>query len=161
MLIFNEDNDAVILDSITGPVLSEHMYVLDFHMMDYTLAPLLILEEIICPTLSLTIRGFTFNLPAQWNILVTDEETSQLDVVEVSELAGKEFRAMVYGMDMTLAELGIITVNDYYPSHQNIGPSLNKSQMLCHPISSNTWVSVAPSDSYNKYLKDKLIGDII
>ncbi len=160
MLIFNEDNDAIILDCIQGPTLSEYMYVLDLTMMDYTLAPLLIFEEVICPTISLSIRGFNFNLPANWNILVTDEETLQLDVVEVSELAGKEFRAMVYGMNMSIVELGKITVNDYFPDFRNIGPSLSKYQMLCHPISPNTWVNVAPSDSYNKYLKDKVVGDI-
>jgi len=61
---------------------------------------LLIFEEVICPTISVTIRGFTFELPANWNILVTDEETLQLDVVEISELAGKEFKAMIYGMNI-------------------------------------------------------------
>jgi len=160
MLIFNEDNDAIILDSIQGPTLSEYMYVLDLTLMDFTLAPLLIFEEVICPSISISIKGFTFELPANWNILVTDEETTQLDVVEVSELAGKEFKAMIYGMNMSRPELGKITVNDYFPNFQNIGPSLNKYQMLCHPISPDAWVNVAPSDSYNKYLKEKLVGDI-
>jgi len=91
MLIFNENHDTVILDNIQGPTLSEYMYVLDFQMMDFTLAPLLVFEEIICPSIILSIKGFEFNLPANWNILVTDDETYQLDVVEISELAGKEF----------------------------------------------------------------------
>lgn len=161
MLIFNENNQPILLDSLQGPVLSEYMYVLDLSMMDYTLAPLLVFEEVICPTILLSIHGFTFKLPANWNILVTDEETYQLDVVEVSELAGKEFKALIYGMDMKMIELGKIKVLDYYPDYQNIGPSLNKFQMLCHPISPNQWINVAPSDSYNKYLKEKLVGDII
>lgn len=161
MLIFNEDHDAIILDSIQGPTLSEYMYVLDLSMMDYTLAPLLIFEEVVCPTISITVRGFTFELPANWNILVTDEETLQLDVIEISELAGKDFKAMVYGMSMGMPEVERITVNDYLPNHQNIGPSLNKYQMLCHPVSPECWVNIAPSDSYNKYLKEKLVGDII
>lgn len=161
MLIFNENNDSIILDSIQGPTLSEYMYVLDLTMMDYTLAPLLIFEEVICPTIVLTIKGFTFELPANWNILVTDEDTLQLDVVEISELAGKEFKALVYGMDMSMIQMEKIIVSDYYPNYKNIGPSLNKYQMLCHPISPNTWVNVAPSDSYNKYLKEKVAGDII
>jgi len=161
MLIFNENNDPIILDSIQGPTLSEYMYVLDLTLMDFTLAPLLVFEEINCPTISVTIRGFTFNLPANWNILVSDDETYQLDVVEVAELAGKEFKAMIYGMNMKLPELETITVNDYYPNFQNIGPSLNKYQMLCHPISPDAWINISPSDSYNKYLKDKVVGDII
>jgi hypothetical protein len=137
------------------------MYVLDLNMMDFTLAPLMVFEEVICPTITLQIRGFQFELPANWNILITDEETYQLDVVEISELAGKEFRALVYGMDMVNIELEPIQVVDYQPNHQNVGPSLNKYQMLCHPIDARSWVNVAPSDAYNKYLKDKVVGDII
>lgn len=161
MLIFDENNDAIMLDCIQGPVLSQYMYVLDLNMMDFTLAPLLVFEEVICPTITLQIRGFQFELPANWNILISDDETYQLDVVEISELAGKEFRALVYGMNMVNVELEPIQVVDYQLNHQNVGPSLNKYQMLCHPIDPGAWVNVAPSDAYNKYLKEKVVGDII
>jgi len=161
MLIFDENNDAIMLDCIQGPVLSQYMYVLDLQMMDFTLSPLLVFEAVICPTITLRVRGFTFDLPANWNILISDEETYQLDVVEISELAGKEFKALIYGMDMVNVELEPIQVIDYKINHQNVGPSLNKYQMLCHPIDPTSWVNVAPSDAYNKYLKDKVVGDII
>jgi len=161
MLIFDENNHAIMLDSIQGPVLSQYMYVLDLNMMDFTLAPLLVFEEVICPTITLQIRGFQFDVPANWNILISDDETYQLDVVEISELAGKEFKALVYGMNMVNVELEPIQVIDYKINHQNVGPSLNKYQMLCHPIDPTAWVNVAPSDAYNKYLKDKVVGDII
>jgi len=36
MLIFDESNNAIMLDSIQGPVLSQYMYVLDLNMMDFT-----------------------------------------------------------------------------------------------------------------------------
>lgn len=161
MLIFDENNDAIILDGLQGPIPSDYMYVLDLSIMDFTLAPLLIFEEIICPTITIMVSNFAFELPANWNVLVSDEETLQLDVVEVSELAGKEFKALVYGMDMSMPKLEKITVCDYHPNFKNTGPSLNKFQMLCHPISPKTWINVAPSDSYNKYLKNKVIGDIL
>ncbi len=161
MLIFDENNHAIMLENIQGPVLSEYMYVLDLNMMDFTLAPLLVFEEVICPTIVLSIRGFEFELPANWNILISDHETSQLDVAEISELAGKEFKAVVYGMEMNNVELETIKVVDYIPNEQNVGPSLNKYQMLCHPINPKCWINVSPSDGYSKYLKDRVIGDII
>jgi len=130
-------------------------------LMDYTLAPLLVFEEVVCPTIVVKINGFRFELPASWYILVTDEDTLQLDVVLVEDLPGKEFRAMVYGMDMAMVELGKIVVDDYYVEHKNVGPSLNKHQMLCHPISPKTWVTISSSDCYNKYLKNKAVGNII
>jgi hypothetical protein len=33
--------------------------------------------------------------------------------------------------------------------------------MLCHPINKDVWCSVGPSDNFNKYLKDKTIGDLM
>ncbi len=161
MLIFDENNDAIMLDNIQGPVLSQYMYVLDLNMMDFTLSPLLVFEEVICPTIVLKIKGFDFELPANWNILISDEETYQLDVVEISELAGKEFKALVYGMNMINVALETIQVIDYISNHQNVGPSLNKYQMLCHPINPTSWINISPSDGYSKYLKDRVVGDII
>ena len=122
MLIFDENNDAIMLDCIQGPVLSQFMYVLDLNMMDFTLAPLLVFEEVICPTITLKIRGFAFDRPANWNILISDDETYQLDVVEISELACKEFTALVYGMDMVNVELEQNQVIAYQPNHINVGP---------------------------------------
>lgn len=161
MLIFDDSTEPVILDSIHTPTITEYFWVLDLTIMDYTLAPLLVLEEIVSPALTVRIRGFEFILPANWNILVFAEETSQLDVVEMSALAGKEFTAMVYGPDMPNALPGLVTVVDYSPEHLSVTPSLNKHQMLCHPIGPTEWINISPSDGYNKYLKELAIGDII
>lgn len=150
-----------MLDSIHTPSCTEHIWVLDLTMMDYTLAPLQVLEEIISPSVALQIGGFQFVLPTNWNVLVVDVETYQLDIIEVSDLAGKEFVSFVYGPDMPRFETEVISVMDYHPNYVNIGPSLNKDQMLCHPISPTSWINVSPSDSYNKYLKNKIAGDII
>ena len=161
MLIFDNNNNAVVLESIYTPTNTEFVWVLDLTIMDYTLAPLLVLEEVISPSIELSIDGFNFVLPTNWNILVVDPETSQLDVVEVSDLAGKEFVALVYGPNKQMIDMEVITVTNYHPNYINVGPSLNKHQMMCHPISPTTWINVAPSDSYNKYLKNKVAGDII
>lgn len=161
MLIFDGDSQPIILDSINGPTVTEHMWVLDLNMTDFTLTPLLMLEEVVCPSIQIMIKGFQFILPANWNILVYDRETAQLDVVELAETAGREFTAMVYGPNKSQAEASIVTVTNYYVEHKNVGPSLNKHQMLCHPIGPGEWVSVSPSDTFNKYLKDIIVGDLI
>lgn len=161
MLVFDENAQALILDSIHIPTISEYIYVLDLNIMDYTLAPLLVLEEIVAPTIELSIYGFNFKLPANWNILVVDGETMQLDVVEISEVAGKEFKAFLYGPDEPRHEASVISVSEYYPNYHNVGPSLYKYQMLCHPVAPNIWVNVAPSDTYNKYFKNKVAGDLV
>ena len=164
MLIFDDNNKPIVLDSIHATTPTSYMWVLDLNIMDYTLAPLMVLEETICPSMRIRIRGFDFFLPANWNLLVYSEDTFQLDVVEVSELAGREFTAFVYDISnpkIVKYRPGVVTVSDYAAEHVNVGPALNKNQMLCHPISPFEWVNVTPSDSFNKYLKELVVGDII
>ena len=160
MLVFDNNSEPLILESIHTPTIADHIWVLDLTLRDYTLTPLLVLEEIVCPTIEVMVLGFRFKLPANWNILVADGENMQLDVVQISELAGKQFVGLVYGPQMSRPETAEISVTDYFPNFHNVAPSLNKHQMLCHPIAPDAWVNVAPSDTYNKYLKNCLAGDL-
>jgi hypothetical protein len=161
MLVFNNKADPVILDSIFVPTPTDYFWVLDLNINDYTLAPLTILEEIICPSITVVIRGFEFTLPAYWNILVYDMETTQLDAIQLSRLVGREFTALVFGPKKIRPVPAPIQYVDYILEHKNVGPSLAKHQMMCHPIGPTEWVCISPSDTYNKYLKDMLVGDII
>lgn len=161
MLIFDSESRPIILDSIFVPTVTDHFWVLDYSIMDYTLTPLQTLEQIVCPSLQVQILGFEFVVPANWNILVYDRETCQLDTVEIAEAAGREFTSLVYGPTKSRAIPGEITVTNYFLEHVNVGPTLNKHQMLCHPIGPDIWVNIAPSDTYNKYLKDQSVGDLI
>lgn len=125
------------------------------------MTPLHMLEEIVCPSMQLCVSGFNFVVPASWHVLVFDRDTSQLDVVELSEVAGREFNALVYGPSKSRTTGAIITVTNYFVQYTNIVPSLNKHQMLCHPIGPSEWISISPSDTFNKYLKDNIVGDLI
>ena len=137
------------------------MWVLDLCAMDFMLAPIQILEEITSSSVALNVRGFTFVLPSHWFMLIYDRETMQLDVVKTSDLAGSEFNALVYGPAKSKPESAVVRVVDYLPQYSNIGPMLNKHQMLCHPIDPTCWVTIAPSDVFNKSLKNAVVGDII
>lgn len=161
MLIFDEHNKPMILDSIHGPTVTEYLWILDMNLLEFTLAPLAMLEENVCPSLKLEIRGSEIILPASWNILIFDPETAQLDVTPVSQVPGREFTAFVYGPTKFRHEPATVTAIDYYVEYKNVGPSLNKHQMLCHPISSDEWIVVSGSDGFNKYLKHAGIADII
>lgn len=161
MLIFDDHSEAIILESIYTPTLTDHFWVLDLTMLDFTLAPLLVLEEIVGPSMVLRIKGFQFAVPTNWNVLIYGEDTQQIDVAEVGDLAGKEFSALVSGPNSYTHTPGYISVIDYTPESHSVAPSLNKHQMLCHPIGPTEWVNIAPSDTYNKYLKDLSVGDIL
>jgi len=161
LLIFDNNSQPLILDSIYTPIVSDHFWVLDLSMMDFTLAPLNVLEEVVCPTVVLRVEGFEFPVPASWNILVYDTDTAQLDTVELAEAGGREFTAMVYGPQMSMPSAGRVSVVDYFIEHKNVNPALNKHQMLCHPIGPSAWVNISPTDVYAKYLKDAIVGDLI
>lgn len=161
MLIFDDNSKAIIIESIYTPTLSDAFWVLDLEMMDFTVTPLLTLEEIVSPSITLQIAGFSFQLPATWNMLVVDEETSQLDLIESSRLAGKNFSSFSYGPNQWNFSAFPITVTDFSPRHVHTGPSLNKHQMLCHPIGPESWINIAPSDTFNRYLKNRVAGDLM
>lgn len=161
MLVFDEHSNPLIIDSIYNPTPAKYIWCLDLSIMDFTLAPLKVLEEITCPSVTVSVCGFTFILPAHWYVLVYDEETTQVDTISVADISGKEFVALGYGPHKTKAFPAKISVVDYTVQYKNVGPSLNKHQMLCHPIGPNTWINISPTDVYNKYLKDVIIGDII
>ena len=143
------------------PDMDSYNWILDLQEKEYRLTRFVFLEEITSPTVVLSINGFSFPLPANWNILIIDNDTQQLDVVELKDVAGKEFLAFVFGPHKARHESAVISVIDYFPSYHNVGPFLSKHQMLCHPIARDAWVNVSPSDGYNKYLKDTVAGDII
>lgn len=161
MLILDKHNKPIIIDSIYDPLPTDYMWVLDLNIMDYTLVPLPVLQEIVCSSIQIVIDGFEFILPTDWNILVYDNESFHLDVTEIGKTAGTEFTALLYGPDVTYPSLKTITATNYFIEHKNVAPVLNKHQMLCHPIGPKYWCSICPSDGFNKYLKDKDISDII
>ena len=161
MLVFDGNSKPMMLDSIHTPTSVDHFWILDLAMLDFTMIPLMILEETVSPAMEIQIDGFRFIVPASWNIVVYDRDTSQLDVVEIAETAGREFTAFVYGPNKAKPTPKIITATNYLPGYANVGPALNKHQMLCHPISPDEWVVVSNSDGYNKYLKNLVVGDIV
>lgn len=161
MLILDENCHSIILDSVMTPLITNYFWILDLEIKDFTLTPLLILEEIIAPTVTLRILGFEFKLPANWTMLVYSEETMQVDVVDIGKLAGNDFTSLICGPRMSTVKPGHVIVTDYTPEFVNYAPSLSKHQMLCHPIGPDEWVNVAPSDVFNKYLKNNVVGDIL
>lgn len=161
MLIQNEDNKTIIIDSLYAPIVSDYMWVLDLNMMDYTLTPIKMLEEVVCPTMTLDIRGYYCKIPANWYMLVYDVHTTQLDSIVISDLSNKQYSALVYGSSMKRPEPAIITVVDYELKAVNTYPSFNRHLMLCHSIDTEKWVTISFSDTYNRFLRNKDLSDII
>lgn len=161
MLIFQEDEEVRIIDSIKPVLVDDHYYVLDLDQKDFTLIPLQVIEATTAPAVELLIDGFSFMVPATWNILMCDPETSQLDISEVGAVLGKSFHSFVYGFNMPIVQLHRIEAVNYMPSYTSYSPAMGKNNMLCHPIDQDRWVNLSPTDSYNKYFRNTILsGDL-
>jgi len=161
MLIFDENNKAIIIQDIYTPTLFEYFWVLDLAYKDFKLSKLVFLEEVTCATLQLSVLGFDFCIPANWHILIVDPETMRLDVIEAHNAMGKDFQVLLYGPTRTRHDAALLQVTNYFPHRSHANPVISKQQMLCHPVDENTWINISPSNPYNKYLKNMDIGDII
>lgn len=161
MNIIDENNEITDLVDITAPVKSEYFWVLDLTIMDYTLTPLAVLEEVTCPTFVVEVAKVTFDIPASWNMLIYDGETGDVDLIPLCEMTGRSFTALGFGPNRALAKPLPVRIIDYKPYSRNVGPSLNKHQMLCHPITDDTWFTLSAADVYTKYLKNTSLGDIL
>lgn len=161
MLILDEHNKSIIIDTLYDPIVSDYMWVLDLAMMDFTLAPIKMLEEVVSSTMTLEIAGYEFKIPSYWYMLVYDEITTQLDSVSVSDLTTNSYTALVYGPDMHVPEAQPVNVVNYDVTSTNVYPTFNRHLMMCHPISANKWINISFSDSYNRFLRDKYVSDLI
>ncbi len=161
MLIFDENTRPIIFQSHSDPTPSDYFWVFDLEMMDFTLTKIVFLEDTVGPSITLQVGNFNFDIPSFWNLLIYDPDTSQIDVISLKEACGKSFTALVYGPNTnTVTGVKVVAV-DYSPCKSHVYPALNKHQMLCHPIGPDSWVMVSPADSFNKYLRDAVIGDIM
>lgn len=160
MNIINQDNKIVKISSIDDSIDCDYFWVLNLQQQDFQLFKLQMLEEFECPTLTIFINGTKIQLPADWNILVYSPETSDVDMVQISDLTKASFDIFLYNPDSSKIVNTSIRVIDYSPSTIIRIPSFNKNSMLCHYVS-DSWIMIAPSDTYNKYLKDVTVGTLL
>ena len=164
MIISDENSFPIVINSIDTPTLTDYFWVLQLALddeMDFTLQELKMFEEQTTPTLEFTIDGYKIEAPTNWNILVYSEETAQLDVAEVSDLTRSKFTAVVFMHETGKVVPGPVKVFDYHQEALVQNPALNKHTMLCHHVGPDGWIMMAPTDNYNKYLKNRLVGDLM
>jgi hypothetical protein len=162
MFITNEQYKNFKVTSIDEPIPVDYFWILDLQEQDWMLSKLVMLEEFTTPTLTLNIKGHLIELPAEWNILVYSPETSDVDMVQISDLTKSEFVIFLYDYKTSKVIEHTAKVVNYSPSSTVRTPSFNKSNMLCYPIAERYWIMVAPTDTYNKYLKDSItVGNFL
>jgi hypothetical protein len=162
MVISDENSRPIIIENITTPLGIDYFWTLNLEQRDFILSKLEILEEhSLVPLFAVNILGYVLEIPTNWHMLVFSEDTSQLDIIEMSEATRGNFTAFVYDHKKDIYRPGKINIIDYIQQGVVHTPALNKVQMLCHHLGPSQWVCLSPIDNYVKYLKGASIGDIL
>ena len=161
MVIADENSYPILIDSVDTPISTDYFWVLDLAERDFKLNPLFTLEEFWTPVIEFNVLNYVLEAPADWNILVYSPETSQVDLVLVSELTKGGYCAFVFDHTRNRVVENKVKVVGYSANRAFHTPSFNKSNMICHPIGPDQWVLLAPADTFNKYIKDTLVGDFL
>lgn len=170
MLIFTDYSRPLIVDSLDTPLVTRYHWVLSGSMKDFKLSTIPYIEETKGPSIEVMVEGFTFVLPASWNILVIDDETTTIDTVPISNCATGSHKVLLMSAMDSKIRKGEIKVLDLHPVYSCFHPMVAKGTMLCHPIGPEVRrdevenilnVMIGPHDLYSKYLKDMSAAELL
>ena len=161
MLYFDSENKLICVDSVYDPIIDNYMWILDLDNYDFTLTDITLLLELTVPTLSLVIDGLTCVLPTNWFVVIYDDEIGMMDVVQVCELMGRNFKLFTYGFSDLMVSGSSCIIQKYTPKQTCTMPNLSKKQMLCHPINDEQWICIGPTEAFAKKLKDMYVSELL
>lgn len=161
MQILNERNELEVLTDLMCDVKGETFWVLDLAIKDFTLWPLTMLEEQVSSAYTLLVGSERVTIPSNWKVMIYDGETSDVDVIDVADLSGRDFTAFGYGPLRAIPKPLQLKVVEFVPTHTFVIPCKHKHHMWCLPVDSSTWIVCCDSDVHVKFLKDATIGDLI
>lgn len=161
MIISDDYSKPIIIDDLDSPIKSNYFWTLNLAEMDFRLAKIKMLECINTPALVIEMMGYVIKVPTCWHMLISSEDTHDLDTLIMSDLTKGMYTALV--MDHVKMKQSYIPVRciDYLPSVNIYTTALHRNQMLCHALGPRNWVMLSSVDVYNKFLKGKTVWDII
>lgn len=161
MILQDEHGKPLVINEMTNSLKSNYIWCLDLKDADFRLHTIKVLEECECVSLVIKVNDRLVCLPTHWHILVCDPETTQLDAVQVGDLANANFYAMLCGTDIVTPIFAPITVIDYLPAEKHVYPTHTRSIMLCHDVGNGLWMNCSYADAYNRFLKNKTANDLV
>lgn len=135
-------------------------------LLDFTLSPILYLEENRGKHIDIMIEGTLIRLPATWYILASDPETMVLDTIQIADCSKKNFKALLMDTTTSKYKLADIKSIDLIEDESTVYPMMEKGNLLCYPIgpdvnkvnsSDSLCIAVGVYDLTPKYLTDVLI----
>jgi len=161
VLILPDHNRPYYIGHVNQPIVPQYFWNLSGSMLDFTLNPLVYLEEYQGPTILIEINGFRFSVPSGWHILIVDTETKLIDTIPVSQCSTSPYLAMIVSsISSKYMELPIKVV-DFKPDELVVYPMISKGCMMFCPVGEEdsdpeniVSVLIGPYDLYDKYLEN-------
>ena len=102
---------------------------------DYFFIPLIFLESFNSPALVLDIAGYIIRLPVDWKILTGENEIGDLEMIDVSSLNERGFKAFSFNpISSYMPEYLPIDIIDLYGDVKWFFPKLKQGQILAIPL---------------------------
>ena len=134
MVILPDYNFPYLIDNVNGPVLPKLCWFYDAEQNDFFLKKIQLLEETTGPTVSVRINGFTFDVPASWNLLVVDEETRLVDTVQITQCSSSNYLAFLMHPDVGFYQLSPIVLLDLEMKKSCVHVMIPRMNMMLHPV---------------------------
>ena len=138
------------------PTKSDYYWVFDFELIDYTLVPLLMIQEVTGTVMLVNTLNKTITLPLNWSVLVFDEDSLQLDMVGISNLEVSSFTALVSGPSVEKDYFSARISLQQVTAETIVTPLPDKHQLLCHPVTDDLFICVGSTPNvptFQKYLE--------
>ena len=168
MLLLPEFGRPYLIQSLDSPVVPKYFWTFSGPMLDFVLAPIHYLEETYGPTVEIVLNGFQFSVPASWNILVVDRDTSMVDTVPIHVCSTNMYTAFLMSSTTNRYLTADIHVVGFEKEEKLVHPMVQKATMMCHPIgpdssNQNSILSavIGPYDLYQKYLNNVSAAELL
>ena len=121
MNILTIDNESYEIDYVSEQIEDVRYSVLDYsnkNDIDYIFQPLVFLEIFNSPAAVLSINNKIIKVPLDWNVIIGEPETNDPEVIPVSMLTTKGFKAFCFNpltsILPTFHEIRLINVYNHY-----------------------------------------------
>ena len=102
---------------------------------DFFFIPLIFLESFTAPSAVLKVAGATIQMPLDWQVLIGDPEIGDLEIVPISSISERGFKAFCSNPLSTFRpEFLDINITDIYSDVKWYFPKIKTGQLLSVPL---------------------------
>lgn len=160
MLIFGEELKPVIIGSVMDPLVTPVYWTLNLEQEDFMFANIGFLEEHSWEGKGIQFDGQYVEIPAAWYILIGDADEGSVDCIQIDDLMGQPFEAMLFEFNKSIPKTAVMEVVNAKIYTAFSFPIIPKHIMMVHPINEDSGIIISPIDQ-TKQIRNKTMMDFL